>query len=1465
MHPIAELLTAGVEPSADEARDLARVGEFTASLYARLLHGVDDPPVDAAGARARDMAGSLTERLSASTGTRWAEGMGLGADLLGDWWRGYWDTGAAPAGYHDLEAGEMSTLELIDEAPASSPRQARQAPAARRRRGSMFGPRRATPRRAPRRPAGAPGETLRLRDGGALSPASVEALESGGLYMDDLLAHTPEATGAAGAVEGPGRAPQAARARRSAVDLDGLLVDSRTPALAGAIGWADAAFGRESGRGTGLAVNAPAIDRMVQRATPPAAREGGRSPVYAFFDSVEGDFVSLVDDGGAAESGVAAAVARVSEARRGAGRAATAAGAAPSRRVPSTSLSSLVSTEGATPTVRAWSGGVFRTASERAVVQASGEPGSGPAGTPDAARAEGPSAAPWLAAQVAYDAQGRPHPRASRGALSAPRVQMTRLTTDVAPSHRAPRGGPGVETSGLVLARATQPGGAPAASTTGAAGWRLAADLGPDMPLGATLSRHEVTAGRIASRRGPATGAEAFRPVVAEATGPRPGFAGGQEALDGVAWVALATDESAPEATGVSLAAVPSGRRATMLPASTALSLATPSERAAGARRMVQRSEMGAGPGTTSLGMAGAEPAAGGRAMASAADAFATSAEAAPGRAAPSLTGGVWRPGVASPSVGYRAMAADAVDARQLLVPAAEAADLADPAGMDAGAGVQRRAVAPGLGRTARPTSGGVAPAAVRASRPGLAGDVRARWSGDARAARRALRRPVMTAREVLQTAPLLGPAGPIAEADRHAVSTGSEPRLSRSVVQRTSGAAGVGRGGAATLDAGDLPGSLARLSGPESGRVTRVLRTAGWTEPELAMLQLAPAEGLAGVEPGAAVAGPAAARRAAEATTPGARAATGSSPVQMVRNLARVVTGTEAFTGTGAVEGSAGGESLLGSTATDRYFRGMAPERSRAVRQPGLLDAVGELVALAQSSAGAETVVEASARRGLLQRLERARRGLSTGGATPRAAGAPGLPGVTGRAGLADTAGETIRGGAAPDEAGDTPAVAAAEEMAASSPTGPAASGPGPGYARMGMGERALVARRSDPGEAGLAARLETALDESARGPAGLTRLTGRTPARSARAMARAEAGAAAAPEGETAVVEGGSVAGLGSALAPEMMIGGMRSRTAPTAAQAAGLRGGMPGELARMTADAQGATAAGEAAGEGAPGRSAARRAGTTRTAARVVRLLERAGVRGEGAQDAMVRSMVRSLEGGDRLVASHGALGDFTRSWLGRVDGNRTGLDLEMGDVRGEFQRVLASLGGAGARRSALAAGSPIHEAGVVQQPPARRDAEDVGADRSGLRRVVGEMSRGGSDRGATQRRAARQAAQETNWRFVETGSSAGTSHADLGRLAESVLDAPDAGERVPLPLVAPAVKAVAQTAMRKPSSEQRSGASSRDGRAGDSSPSPAEGSAPEAELSKEAFESLALEMADRIARRMKRDKERRGIWR
>jgi hypothetical protein len=117
------------------------------------------------------------------------------------------------------------------------------------------------------------------------------------------------------------------------------------------------------------------------------------------------------------------------------------------------------------------------------------------------------------------------------------------------------------------------------------------------------------------------------------------------------------------------------------------------------------------------------------------------------------------------------------------------------------------------------------------------------------------------------------------------------------------------------------------------------------------------------------------------------------------------------------------------------------------------------------------------------------------------------------------------------------------------------------------------------------------------------------------------------------------------------------------------------------------------------------------------------------------------------------------------------------------------------------------------------------------------------------------------RRTDWSFVDTGSRAATSHADLGKLAAAIAGSVEASSRAPMPLVAPAVKAVAQTALRdaKTGPEERRAAPAAAGAAGNE-----QRGAVSAKMNDKALEMLAVEMATRVSRLMGLMKERIGMW-
>lgn len=276
-------------------------------------------------------------------------------------------------------------------------------------------------------------------------------------------------------------------------------------------------------------------------------------------------------------------------------------------------------------------------------------------------------------------------------------------------------------------------------------------------------------------------------------------------------------------------------------------------------------------------------------------------------------------------------------------------------------------------------------------------------------------------------------------------------------------------------------------------------------------------------------------------------------------------------------------------------------------------------------------------------------------------------------------------------------------------------------------------------------------------------------------------------------------------------------------------------------------------------------------SRSLAQVAAMVRRGGL-SRTQRAGLLSSLLRGSERSERTSLLEEAGGsEFAFAWLSRVDGTRTGLDIGLGDTREEFGRAFG-----GRRDSAVSMDSPIAGASLVS-PVSERGAggESSGrsmrgnaggrgpsmSDKSGLRSVAAAVTH--TTTGAARpQHGASQAVRRTDWSFVDTGSRASTTHADLGRLASAIVSSSGASQRAPMPLVAPAVKAVAQTALRdsKTSSApsqpaQGSGGASAD--AGKRGPV-------DAKMSEKAIEMLAVEMANRVARLMGLMKERIGVW-
>ncbi|MCB9736274.1 MAG: hypothetical protein H6745_27115 [Deltaproteobacteria bacterium] len=603
-HHIGELLRRGAEPTAEEVEHLTELGAFVASMYGRYVHGRE---ADAGiGAGSDGFADAMGSRLGAATGDRWSRGIGIGESLLDNEWSHWWQVAARgfAAGYQDYDV-ELQNLALYDDEPERVVEVVEGAPA-RRRRESLFGPRRGATSRGLRpvrqileQVAGkAARPALKWADGGPVELATVEALERGGLRVADQVAprdrgfleqiaatRGQELGGGAGLAGPPARrsgatAPE--RGTRSLTSLDGLLVDNRTPALSSALGWAEAMFGSSDAAASGMALTNARINAFAPSIASAGVEPSARRPVFGFFDAVEGDFVSLVPevpvaDRAAAptESGAAPPTRRASLFATAQAAAERQAAVAPVRRAssPTPGVTRRAATS-PSPVTRA-AGGVRPSAGGPAAVVSTSlstvaplrggddrvlafTGGTFPVASTTTAAAPGTGALQF-ATQVTRDRQGIARPRTQRGNATAPRIEVLEAGAPT-PRRAIAVAGPSTTPSatssaGVMAGEAAAPASAPVAATAGPA-WRLAADRGPDLPLAATMTAAELFGAVAAPWNQFSTPTEraAFSPVVSRsaeaqpaAATSRPGFTSAAfGAVDGVVWVAA---EHAPTAT----------------------------------------------------------------------------------------------------------------------------------------------------------------------------------------------------------------------------------------------------------------------------------------------------------------------------------------------------------------------------------------------------------------------------------------------------------------------------------------------------------------------------------------------------------------------------------------------------------------------------------------------------------------------------------------------------------------------------------------------------------------------------------------------------------------------------------------------------------------------------------------------------------------------------------------------------
>lgn len=618
--------------------------------------------------------------------------------------------------------------------------------------------------------------------------------------------------------------------------------------------------------------------------------------------------------------------------------------------------------------------------------------------------------------------------------------------------------------------------------------------------------------------------------------------------------------------------------------------------------------------------------------------------------------------------------------------------------------------------------------------------------------ARKALGRTTLTAREIQEVAPFL--ASLLGET-RPGEHPSLMPSLAHGVAQRTERFQGLESVGHLDTSIGErLLARITNRSESLAPGLAESLMEAGWSGAELEMLQLASGP-TAEVESQDRATG----TRPAEPGLIRQDRATGSRPAQpgLMRQVARLLTSAESLSGSehfpGLDETPAGRQSRLG------YFEGIAPPSLHESGRLSLSEAIGELLALAES-AGTPTHSATSA---VLGRLQGASRLLS-----PRASK------------IADQA----------------------------------------------ISEPTLV----QPREAGsLSRRVAAAASRVRRGPAGLGRFTQRE-----RAVTR----------------EVGLDMSLGSSLAPELMLPGLADPAAFVQGQGLGgtldwvrLEGGQGAEAHR-----------------GPDGRLAGQAPQAPQAPMGITSFRPRAGARARtvapvgGFFPELLHGVARGQQAAGPVTGRQRELTSFGNAWLSRVDGARTGLELGIDPERTPFSAAFGAE--PEGTRTALTDDLHLVNTGATVDGPAAspRTVQAARSERTGGGRRRSAAAQGGRSKSAS-------------LRHVDVGGRGAGPRRDVDQMAARVRGTSMGGERSSMPLIANSMQAVAQSAMRSATTERAPGDRVHEERvtsATRGADSEGEATSQENTLSKEAFEALAQQMADRVARELKRERERRGQW-
>ena len=236
-------------------------------------------------------------------------------------------------------------------------------------------------------------------------------------------------------------------------------------------------------------------------------------------------------------------------------------------------------------------------------------------------------------------------------------------------------------------------------------------------------------------------------------------------------------------------------------------------------------------------------------------------------------------------------------------------------------------------------------------------------------------------------------------------------------------------------------------------------------------------------------------------------------------------------------------------------------------------------------------------------------------------------------------------------------------------------------------------------------------------------------------------------------------------------------------------------------------------------------------------------------------LLHGVARGREAAGPVAGRQRELTSFGNAWLSRVDGARTGLELGIDPEQTPFSAAF----GAEPEGTRTALTDDLH---LVNTTSSSSEAA------SGVSRIDGAARRGregGATRGASSPRAARN--KGASLRYVDVGGRGAGPRRDLDQMSARVRGTSMGGERSSMPLIANSMQAVAQSAMRSATTERAPGDRVHEERVSSAThgaEAESGAGAQENTLSKEAFEALAQQMADRVARELKRERERRGQW-